>query len=170
MQKKKEKRKLVTNRIPASSVLTRTTPCPSATICSASSKQSQFSTEKDLVNVSILVYSRASLPAAPSKGASDSRREVDRAAARGLQEAIEKKKEGALVFFRYLSLALLFQSPFHPWILLPINHPLPPSPFSSFFPSSFFFSPVFPSFFFFLSFVPSFSSPYPNSLSLSFFF
>ena len=110
---------------------------------------------------------------------------------------MKKKKEGALVFFRYLSLALLFQSPFRPWILLPINHPLPPSPFSSFFSLLFFsrfsflfFLSFFCSFLFFplpefsipfflfltlfpflllffLSFVPSFSSLYPNSLSLS---
>ena len=87
---------------------------------------------------------------------------------------MKKKKEGALVFFRYLSLALLFQSPFRPWILLPINHPLPPSPFSSFFPSSFFFSPVFPSFFFlsfFCSFLffplPEFSIPFFLFLTLS---
>ena len=68
---------------------------------------------------------------------------------------MKKKKEGALFFFRYLSLALLFQSPFRPWILLPINHPLPPSHFSSFFPSSFFFLPFFlPFFSFFLLFLP----------------
>ena len=99
------------------------------------------------MNVSILVHSRASLPAAPSKGVSNSRREVDRAAARGLQEAIEEEEgRSSFFFFFYLSLAFLFffldssPSPFLSFLVLPL-FPLLPY-FLSIFPSSlrFFFS------------------------------
>ena len=121
--------------------------------------------------------------------------EVDRAAARGLQEAIEEEEGRSSFFFLFfLSLALLFQSPFRPWILS-TNQPFPShlsffqfflpfcflpsySPFLSLLSLPFlffflvlpyllhlpFFSPVFPSFCF-----PLFSSPcfFPQNLRLS---
>ena len=83
--------------------------------------------------------------------------EVDRAAARGLQEAIEEEEGRSSFFFLFFYLWLCYFSlPFVLGFSLQINHFLPISPFSSF-SSPFAFSPLILLFF-------------PYFLSLFFFF